>query len=163
MREGVGCFEGRNWAILRGGSWLYCGEEVGCFLGRKRGCFEGGKSGCLEEEWAVLREEVGMFEERNGLFFGEKEGEFGEEVGCIEERNGLFLRKKEGQFFGREWSVWRRKRKFGEGSCLLRGRKAGCFVGRKRAVLQESAGIFGENLWFILGASFYIGLGNRGI
>lgn len=44
---------------------------------------------------------------------------------------------------------------FGGGSGLLLMEEIG--------LLRESAGIFGENLWFILGVSFYIGLGNRGI
>ena len=46
--------------------------------------------------------------------------------------------------------------------CFL-GRKRGSFRGESGGALQESAGILGENLWFILGVSFYIGLGNRGI
>ena len=50
-----------------------------------------------------------------------------------------------------------------EGNGLFFGEKSGLFLGREWAVLWESAGIFGENLWFILGVSFYIGLGNRGI
>ena len=45
---------------------------------------------CLEgRKRAVLREEVGMFEERNGLFLRKKEGLFGEKVGSFEGGSGL--------------------------------------------------------------------------